>query len=183
MSIKYSFFDNQTIGVDDLNKITSRFVTGGIARKPSSISDLNNFVSDIATAGVVPESDTSLKVTASNGVLTVNKGVAVFQNGTVIELTEAETMDYLPAQKQYVYLISDISSNRAYLDVLSQEATFENKLLLAIIENNTVTDKRQYSKGKLAYYASADVNKNVCFQQDNIQNLCTEDDEGYFTYK
>lgn len=183
MSIIYSFFDNQTIGVDELNKITSRLMSEGIVREPSSVEDLNNFVSDVATTGVVPETVESLKVTAQNGVLTINKGTAIFQNGTVIQLTEAETMPYLTNEKQYVYLISDMSANKAYADVLSGEAEFENKILLAEIENGEVSDKRMYSRGKLAYYGSADINNNVFLEEDNIEEKYEKDDEGYINYK
>lgn len=183
MSIIYSFFDNQTIGVDELNKITSRLMSEGIVREPSSVADLNNFVSDVATTGVVPETVESLKVTAQNGVLTINKGTAIFQNGTVIQLTEAETMPYLTNEKQYVYLISDMSANKAYADVLSGEAEFENKILLAEIENGEVSDKRMYSRGKLAYYGSADINNNVFLEEDNIEEKYEKDDEGYINYK
>lgn len=183
MSIIYSFFDNQTIGVDELNKITSRLMSEGIVREPSSVKDLNNFVSDVATTGVVPETVESLKVTAQNGVLTINKGTAIFQNGTVIQLTEAETMPYLTNEKQYVYLISDMSANKAYADVLSGEAEFENKILLAEIENGEVSDKRMYSRGKLAYYGSADINNNVFLEEDNIEEKYEKDDEGYINYK
>ncbi len=182
MSINYSFFDNQTIGVDDLNKITSRLITDGVARVPSSVSDLNSFVADVAQTGIIPESDESLKVTLENGVLTVNKGSAIFQNGSVIELTEPETRPYLTDRKQYVYLISDMESNRAYLDVFSEEANFENKIILATIENNIVTDQRYYSRGRLAYYASSDVNNNVYIEEDNIQTKCPKDEDGYFVY-
>lgn len=182
MSIIYSFFDNQIIGVDELNKITSRLITDGVAREPSSVSDLNSFVADIAQTGIIPESDESLKVTAENGILTVNKGTAIFQNGSIIELTEPETMPYLTNKKQYVYLISDMESNRAYIDVLSEEAEFENKVPLAIIENGVVTDKRYYSRGKLAYYASSDINNNVYMEEDNIQLKCPKDENGWFVY-
>ena len=181
MSIIYSFFDNQTIGVDELNKITSRLITDGVAREPSSVSDLNSFVADIAQAGVVPESDESLKVTAENGILKVNKGTAIFQNGSTIELTEPETMSYLTDRKQYVYLVSDMISNRAYIDVSDEEAEFENKVPLAIIQEGTVTDKRYYSRGKLAYYASADVNNNVYVEADHLENLA-KDEDGYIVY-
>lgn len=181
MSINYSFFDNQTIGVDELNKITSRLITDGVAREPSSVSDLNSFVADIAQTGIVPESDESLKVTAENGILTVNKGTAIFQNGSIIELTEPETVPYLTDKKQYVYLISDMESNRAYIDVLSEEAGFENKVPLATIENGTVTDKRYYSRGKLAYYASADINNNVYMEKDDLHKL-PRDENGWFEY-
>ncbi len=183
MSVNYSFFDNQLIGVDELNKITSRLVTEGVAREISSVKDLNNFVSDVATTGVVPESNNSLKVEAKDGVLTIKKGTAFFSDGTVIELTEAETFSYLTDVKQYVYLISDKASNRAYADVFTEEPSFEIKLLLATVENNKVTDKRVYSRGKLAYYASADVNSNVVIEEDNIESKYEKDEDGYINYR
>lgn len=182
MSIIYSFFDNQTIGVDDLNKITARLVTEGVAREISSVSDLNNYVSDIATAGVVPESVDSLKVTADNGALTVGKGVGIFQNGSIIEVTEPETMPYSTDKKQYVYLISDIMANKAYIDVLDQKAEFENKILLATIENGIVTDNRKYSRGRLAYYGSSDINNIVYTEQDEIEKY-PKDEDGYIRYR
>lgn len=182
MSIIYSFFDNQIIGVDDLNKITARLLTEGVAREISTVSDINNFISDIATVGVIPETDKSLKVSAENGILTVEKGVGIFQNGTVIELTEPETMPYLTDKKQYVYLISDIMSNKAYLDVLSNEAEFENKILLATIANGVVTDRRKYSRGRLAYYGSSDVNNNVYIEETGLEKY-PKDEEGYIRYR
>ena len=88
MSVNYSFFDDQLIGVDELNKITSRVFADGVVREVSSVSDLNGFVTDIATAGVVPQSCDSLKVTVNNDIITINKGTAIFSDGTVIEITE-----------------------------------------------------------------------------------------------
>ena len=77
MSVNYTFFDDQLIGVDDLNKITSRFFSDGIVREIETVSDLNGFATDVATAGVVPESCESLKVTVKNDVVTINKGTAI----------------------------------------------------------------------------------------------------------
>ena len=183
MSVNYTFFDDQLIGVDDLNKITSRFFLDGIVREIETVSDLNGFATDVATAGVVPESCESLKVTVKNDVVTINKGSAIFSDGTVIELTEPESFPYLRGVKQYVYLISDSVSNRAYVDVLSEKTTYEVNILLATIENDIVEDKRQYARGKLAYYASADVNNNVFVEEDDIEKKYAKDEEGYINYR
>lgn len=183
MSVNYSFFDDQLIGVDELNKITSRLVSDGIVREVSSVSDLNGFVTDVATAGIVPENCDSLKVTVKDGVLTVNKGSAIFSDGTIIELTEAENFAYFSDVKQFVYLISDRVSNRAYVDVSNEETTYEVNILLATVENGIVTDERKYARGKLAYYASADVNNNVVVEEDDIDKKYTKDAEGYINYR
>ncbi len=183
MSVNYSFFDDQLIGVDELNKITSRLISDGIVREVSSVADLNGFVTDVATAGVVPETCESLKVTVKDGVITVNKGSAIFSNGTVIELTEAENFPCLSESKQFIYLISDSVSNRAYIDVLNEETTYEVNILLATIKDGVVTDERKYARGKLAYYASADVNKNVVVEEDRIDIKYPKDEEGYINYR
>lgn len=184
MSINYSFFDDQLIGVDDLNKITSRFVSEGVAREPSSVSMLSGYLSDIATDGVVPESVDSLKVTAENGVGTIKKGTAFFDNGTVIEITEDETFTYTEGQKTYVYLISDMTANKAYVSISESESDNEHILLLAIINEDGLTaDKRFYAKGKLAYYANSQPDKNITIIEENIDTKITPDEEGYYEYR
>ena len=184
MGYEYSFFDNQLIGVDELNKITSRLLTEGVARTPSSVSDLNDFVADIATQGVVPETTESLKVSVADTTITINKGVGIFKDGTTIEITEKELFPRLTGHKQYVYLVSDLTSNSAYPCVLEEVAKFEQSILLATIdENGILTDERKYARGKLAYYASADVNNNVYIEADNINTTYSKDEEGYITYR
>ena len=39
MNYKYTFFDNQLVGVDDLNEITSRLVSGGISSVYSGLGE------------------------------------------------------------------------------------------------------------------------------------------------
>ena len=183
MSVNYSFFDDQLIGVDELNKITSRVFADGVVREVSSVSDLNGFVTDIATAGVVPQSCDSLKVTVNNDIITINKGTAFFSDGTVIEITEPESFPCLAGTTQFVYLISDKASNRAYVDVLNEEAPYEVNILLAIVKNGEVTDKRMYARSKLAYYASSDVNNNVFVEEDDIEKKYTKDEDGYINLR
>ncbi len=157
MSYTYSFFDNQTIGVDELNKITSRFVSGGVARQPSSVAELNGFVSDIVTPGVVGTDDTQMQVTLENKKITINNGTAFFDNGTVMEITEPEVADYEEGTEINVYLKSDMSKNCIY-PVYSKELpeSEENIVHLAhIASDGTVTDKRKYARGKCAYYYSS----------------------------
>ena len=71
MGYTYSFFDNQTIGAADLNKLAKRFTSEGVADifkdgVPYNISILNSVISANVSDGAVPETDTSLKVFISN---------------------------------------------------------------------------------------------------------------------
>ena len=164
--MEYGFFDNQLIGVDALNSITSKLVSGGIARTPSSVSDLNDFMTDVVTSGIVPESDTSLQVSVQDNVVNISPGTAFFENGTFSVLKETETLT-LPEEFEvaYIYLISSMDEMRVFVTIETSERQNENGdycLLLATINTkNEVTDYRKYAKGKAAYYGSADINNNV----------------------
>lgn len=156
MSYKYGFFDNQTIGVDDLNAIVSRFVTDGIAVNPKTVGDFSKFNAEISTKGVVPETVTSLKVYKDNGGLYISPGTAYFNNGTFIEITEPEMIEYTSGVINYIYLRSDAGSSAAY-PVCSKTKNTSDDVLLAVLEKDgTVTDKRMYAKGKSpCYYSSS----------------------------
>ena len=164
--MEYGFFDNQLIGVDALNSITSKLVSGGIARTPSSVSDLNDFMTDVVTSGIVPESDTSLQVSVQDNVVNISPGTAFFENGTFSVLKETETLT-LPEEFEvaYIYLISSMDEMRVFVTIETSERQNENGdycLLLATINTkNEVADYRKYAKGKAAYYGSADINNNV----------------------
>ena len=180
MSYTYSFFDNQLIGVDELNKITSRFVTGGVAREPSSVSDLNGFVSDVATKGVVGDTSDELKVALENGKIKINTGTAFFDNGTVIEVTEPELIDYTAGTAVNVYLKSDMNNNSIY-PVCSESLpeSEENVVHLAFVnEDGNITDRREYARGKCAYYYSSfgnGVRFSVSFTPDEVKNNITKE--------
>ena len=156
MAYKYGFFDNQKIGVDDLNGITERFVTDGIAIDPKSVGEFTGFNSMLSTMGVVPETVASLKVYMKDGILYITPGCAFFENGTFIEITEAETLEYTENVTNYIFLRSDANACTAY-PVCSEKKNEEQDVLLAILNaDGTITDKRQYAKGKSpCYYSSA----------------------------
>ncbi len=180
MSYTYSFFDNQLIGVDELNKITSRFVTSGVARQPSSVADLNGFVTDIATKGVVGDTSSELKVTLEDGKIKINTGTAFFDNGTVIEVTEPELIDCKAGVDLNIYLKSDINNNSIY-PVCSESypESEENIVHLAQVSaDGTVTDRREYARGKCAYYYSSHgkaVQLSVSFTPDEVKNQITKE--------
>lgn len=164
--MEYGFFDNQLIGVDALNSITQKIVSGGIARVPSSVGDLNDFLTDVVTNGVVPDSDTALQVSVTDNTVNISPGTAFFENGTFAVLKETESLT-LPTEFDvaYVYLVSSMDEMRVFAAVETSERKNENGdycLLLATVNTKKeVTDCRKYAKGKAAYYGSADINNNL----------------------
>ena len=174
MSYKYSFADNEIYGADDLNAVTKRLVSSGVADSfedgvAYNVSKLNESGEVIYTSGVVPESCLTLKVVASTeGRIMINPGIAFFDDGSVIEIEAGgEELSYTPGVKNYVYLKNDLQNNNISYPYCGTEAPQGDFVLLAEIdENGVIFDKRVYAKGKLPGYQS--VSGNIMRIQDGM---------------
>ena len=162
MSYHFTFADNESYSAADLNAVTARLVTGGVADSfvdgvPYNLSALNDLGTVLYTDGVVPESTDNLRVTLKDGEILIAPGSAFFKSGAVIEITDGgHTLPYNPGTKLYVYLYNDLKkSNRCYPAAESEEPDGDFVLLAEISEEGKVTDKRVYAKGKLPGYASS----------------------------
>ena len=161
---KYTFFDNQTVGVDHLNEITKSLVSGGISAVYSgvdfNVADINDNNKAILTGGVVPETDYNLKVTAvGSGKYLINQGLCFFNNGTTMEILSGGEEIVVPQWvTSYIYLVSDSNKMACYVEVLQSEKQTGEFILLAVINaDGTVVDKRTYAKGKVpGFYASSE---------------------------
>ncbi len=162
MNYKYTFFDNQLIGVDHLNEITKRLVSGGISAVYSGVDfnvyDINDTNKAILTGGVAPETDYNLKVTPmGSGKYLINPGLCFFNDGTTMEiLSGGEEISVALGTKRYVYLVSDSNKMACFVEVLESEKQSGEFILLAVINaDGSVTDKRTYARGKVpGFYAS-----------------------------
>ena len=169
MSIKYGFFDNQLIGVDELKDITKGIQSNGISinSEQFAVSDLNQFYEKIFTTGVVPGTDTSLQVGVSGTTITVAPGTAYFENGTFITLDAQEELTIISGAINYVYAVSDRDKGEAYLEVFTESKKNDANggvyyVALAEIsaDAKTVTDKRVYAKSALAATPPANASGN-----------------------
>ena len=162
MSYKYSFADNETYNAADVNKITSRLVTSGVAEsfendKPYNLSQFNTAGALIYTSGAVPETVSTLKVvSASDGKVFINPGTAFFSDGSTIEVEAGgHELSFAPGVKNYVYLKNDlVASNTSYPVCSESEPTGDFVPLAEISEAGEITDRRVYCQGKLPGYAS-----------------------------
>ncbi|MBO5454740.1 MAG: hypothetical protein J6A69_12385 [Clostridia bacterium] len=181
MGYTYSFFDNQTIGAQELNNLAKRFVTEGVADiftdgLPHNISDLNSIVTANATDGVVPDTVNSLKVYASGSVATISAGTAFFADGTIMEVdSDGISLTFTKGVLNYIYLISDTTTNSCRAEC-SKTLLSGNNVLLAVIEKDgSVTDKRKYAKGKIpSAYSSAlglITKKEIYWNQADLKNM------------
>lgn len=161
MSYRNYFFDDQTVGAEDLNKLVNLFVTDGVADNfengtPYNISKLGEVVYSNAGEGIVPLNSDTLKVSTESGFVYIEPGVAFFKDGTVIEITAREQLSALSNASFYVYLESDALKNSAY-PAVSETLPEGNVVPLAHIgENGEITDLRRFARGKIpSFYASS----------------------------
>ncbi len=162
MSYTFSFSDNEQYGAANLNAVTARLVTSGVADSfkdgvPYNLSALNNLGTLLYTEGVVPESADNLRVTLTEGEIHIAPGTAFFQDGAVMEITVGgHTLPYTPDTELFVYLYNDLKkSNRCYPAAEPTMPEGDFVLLAKISADGTVSDKRVYAKGKLPGYASS----------------------------
>jgi hypothetical protein len=175
MAYKYSFADNEIYGASDINAITKRLVTSGVADSFTdgvayNVSRFNEAGKLLYTSGIVPENCLTLKVeNAESGRILINPGKAFFDDGAVIEIEEGgETLSYVSGSKNYVYLKNDlINTNRCYPCCTVAEPEGDYVLLAEINANGKIADKRTYAKGKLSGYQS--VAGNVMRIQESIR--------------
>jgi hypothetical protein len=167
-NFKYTFFDNQLIGVDHLNEITKRLVTGGVSAVYSGadfdVSGINNSNMAILCGGVVPESDLNLKVVSlGNGRFLINQGVCFFDDGTTMEvLSGGEEIAVALGVARYVYLTSDKNQMKCFVEITDSEKQSGVFQLLAYIdEAGSVHDRRVYARGKVPGFYGSNAGKTV----------------------
>ncbi len=163
MAYKFSFADNGIYGADDLNNITKRLVTSGVADAfqngvPYNVSHINSAGECIYTSGVVPETISTLKVTADKeaGKALIYPGTAFFADGAVMEIEAGgHALSFTTGAKHYVYLKNDLTaSNTCYPACTPDAPTGDFVMLAEIEEDGTAVDRRTYAKGKLPGYQS-----------------------------
>ncbi|MBQ2968240.1 MAG: hypothetical protein IJE10_09005 [Clostridia bacterium] len=166
MAYTYSFFDDQTVGAEELNRWVSLFVSSGVSDcfadgVPYSLSKLNEIVKNNCTEGVVPTTDSSLSVRVAGQNVLISPGLAFFKDGTVLEITETETLSIPKGKAVYVYLVSALQENRAYPAVSEAEPSGNVVPLAKIDETGAVTDLRRYAKGKVPSFYASDAGLNA----------------------
>ncbi len=163
MAYKFSFADNGIYGADDLNNITKRLVTSGVADVfqdgvPYNLSHINSVGECLYTGGVVPETVNTLKVTADKeaGKAFIYPGTAFFADGAVMEIESGgHELSFTPGAKHYVYLKNDLTRSNTCYPACTQDAPTGDFVSLAEIEEDgTAVDRRTYAMGKLPGYQS-----------------------------
>ena len=203
MGYTYNFFDNQLIGVDELNKITKTLVKAGVTQESpeiTSVEELNGFIANaIVSGGLLSGPNTQLQVSNNgNCTLKIAPGEAILPDGRIFTVdVKGTVISYTAGQINYVYVVSDLSKNEVYPVAYTTQQANGNYILLAeVAEDGTVTDKRTYAIGKVTnnYFSLTSPGRIIIENQlvtknanvrtyeipDNIKSLIIEAEEpGY----
>ncbi len=162
--MKYYFADNQEYNSEDLKTALGITVaTGGIAidlndGESYNPSALNRLIGSAVCEGVLP-GNSSFRVDKANGGYIVNPGKAVFSDGGIAILENAEAVDAKTGQ--YIALTYSFSAGAA-INVSGEKFTEDGGLyvvpLAKIMADGSVEDMREFAKGRVPALASAEWN-------------------------
>lgn len=147
----YNFIDNVSYGAHDINDIRA----------------------DIATKGVVPEYDSSLEVIKSGNRYAVMMGVALFDDGSKLEV-DVDGVDIAPQTgvKNYVWLERRDALNDAIVKCTTTEPAGMFVKLAEINIDGSVVDKREYGRMRVPAYGS-NISSNIFKRYDKGKDLST----------
>lgn len=162
MGYKFSFADDTLYSAEDINNITKRLVSKGVADSFAdgvayNVTQLNNITKTLGNKGVVPEDNTTLKVVKTDdGNIKIMPGSAFMESGAVFTCdSDGYVFAEMPTGDNYVY-IEDNEALNAIRPVMSSSlpVSYDYVLLALVSYDGKITDKRTYAKGKLPGYMS-----------------------------
>lgn len=153
-----TFLGGCTYGIEDLNNAVAKLVGTGVApftaKDSYDYEDLNSLTSSVTAQGV---SLGGLKVEADGNIITINKGIAYFENGVTVEFQEPEEFVY-SAGIVYVFLKYDVALRTPSIEVSESDYdsndTYNYYIPLAIVNGNNVTDRRIFARSKVATFGA-----------------------------
>lgn len=151
MGYRYSFIDNETYGVDDINGAVSRLTTSGVTFYPTdeNLTDAMNAITSDITSGGVEFNHESCLVTVNDDEVTVSSGTVFFDDGVSLVIdSQGVTLPY--SADAYVYAYRDVGLNSCDIRITKALPT-KNYVLFAYIDSDgAVHDRRQYAVSKIA---------------------------------
>lgn len=186
MGYKCTFMDNDIYSADDVNAVFSYLTSAGVVLQGSEnvLSDLNTITSEIVTDGVQNSID-SCKVTKTDGVYKIGKGVCFMHDGSAIAFDEdGYEISPIPDSDSYVYLKRSRSTNTIDVVVSDSEGDAESVPLCKIDMWGNISDKRRYSKAKVQLTSETAL-KEIIVTLDltnNNQAISIDTGSGAFSY-
>lgn len=135
---------------DFLNNTASNLgATGGfLTGSTYYFEDLNGITQNALTAGVTQDND-KCEVVLVGEQIKVKQGTVIFASGAFMKVPSAGIfLDYTLGVKNYIYAINDAIKGTLYCET-STVYPIGDFVLLGEIADTTLTDKRQYSYGKV----------------------------------
>ena len=157
------FLDNQTVTAASLNQIAIDLgkptFTNFADNTAYNVDKLNDITAAIVGRGIAIGVKNACECTLSDGNITVDTGLIFFNSGAKMRIDTAQTIAYTSsAVKRYIYAYNDTALNSIRL-VSDEDAPAENMdtVMLCTVENNVLTDEREYSIAKVTLPAGKTV--------------------------
>lgn len=154
MAVKGYFLDNESYSADDVNKAFSYLTTEGVSLFSDTgtvNSDLDTALADLTGEGVDIYNLDSCKVYKSGDVYMVKKGVCFLSDGAFVVVDdEGYELEVTEGVQNYVYVMHDALKNKCTIYVSVEEIPEGAVALAEIDEEGKITDKRTFSKAKVA---------------------------------
>lgn len=162
MAYKALFLDNEQYSAADLNDCLKSFVTSGIADPFEDgcayhVTKMNEITSALATDGAVYEDDNTCRcsINTNDKTLHIAPGTIFFSDGSRIVIDEeGVALSYTEKKTNYVFAKSVPAENFAQILCQTEPPSGEYVNIAEISNEETLYDKRTFSRGKLPGYQS-----------------------------
>lgn len=151
MGFTYSFIDNKSYGVDDINGLAANLVGAGItpfvSKSSYTPSYLNSLTSALTTKGTQLDGCKCTKT--STGYVKVSQGIIFFENGVCLSVDSSGYSVYVSSTANgYIVAQYDVNLQKATISFKTEMPEEGQFVKLADIVNGNVVDSRTFARSK-----------------------------------
>lgn len=167
MGFTYSFIDNKSYGVDDINGLAANLVGAGVtpfvSKSSYTPSYLNSLTSALTTKGTQLDGCKCTKT--STGYVKVSQGIIFFENGVCLSVDSSGYSVYVSSTANgYIVAQYDVNLQKATISFKTEMPEEGQFVKLADIVNGNVVDSRTFARSKFGSIgANAIVNTNFVY--------------------
>ncbi len=174
MGYKSSFLDNEIYGAEDVSRVFSHLVSGGVVAYPENLTvaqSIDAMTSEITTEGVSGYGGLAVTKTATG--VKIGEGAGFFESGVLVEVdADGVELEMMENSDAYIYFAYEKDFNRVEAYASAQSPTGDVLLLALVSASGGVTDLRSYANSKLVlnvpnYYYDFTVT-NSRFESGNV---------------
>lgn len=189
MGFTYSFVDNKSYGVDDINGIVSSLVGAGVApftsKSSYTPSEINSLTSAVVTKGVQLDGCKCIKLGTTS--VKISQGIVFFENGVTLTVdSSGYTISISSNATGYIIAEYDVSLQTAKIGFKSTLPASGIFVKLARLASGELIDERKFCRakfGSIGKNACLFTYPKTCHPQLHTPNIFDSSYETYITAK